>query len=81
MNAKKIVHSFYGFSRKRDHFDQLNNAACIENGMNIRQIKNLFRSPLISKNLNEKEFEKILQCLNQTEILLFRQNKDNIIDY
>ena len=79
MDAKKIGHSFYGFSRKRDHFHQLNELAHIEDGMNINQIKNLLRASLISKN--EKEFEKILQCLNDNEKMLFANNENDIVGY
>ena len=52
----------------------LNSTACVETGLNSLQIQNMLRASLISKN--EKQFEKILQSLNEKERTLFKMNKN-----
>ena len=74
LDAKKIGHSFYGFSRKKDFYHKLNKDASIENGMTINNIKHMLNASLISKN--DKQFEKILQCLNEKEINTLKESNE-----
>ena len=92
LNAKKIGHSFYAFSRKQEFYNKLNKNACIgmrngngnDNGNdeNIND-QNQFLSSLqnmITPHIiskNDKNFEMILQYLNHYEL---QSIKDNIND-
>ena len=75
MDAKKIGHSFYGFSRKSDFYHKLNNDGCIENGMNIEQIKYMLNASIKNACLKfVQEYIIVEPCLLINTILKMQQN-------